>query len=246
MWVDTPFCLIGAGALSCHLEQYWRQTYDLDISVSVSLEALPAMLDGLPGLTRHPEREHEWRGAGGVKLDIIPADTAALETGEIVWPKSQARMSLIGFRLAFEHRAPFEIAPALAIDVAPVPVLGLLKIVAYQERPHDRERDLADLAHVLEEYLGDDDSRKFSDELIGAGIEYELASAYAFGADLGALVNRTERGVVEAFVARVRDERDAAGTQARMARLGPRSWSSEPEALLARIEAFERGLVVRR
>lgn len=204
------------------------------------------MLDGLAGLTRDPQREHEWHGAAGVKLDIIPADAAALQAGEIVWPKTQVRMSLVGLRLAFEQRVPHEIAPDVTIDVAPLPVLGLLKMVAYQDRPGERERDLADLAHVLEEYLGHDDARRFSDELIGSGIEYELASAYAFGTDLGALVNQTERGVVQTFVARVRDERDVAGTQARMARLGPRSWSSEPEALLARIEAFERGLVARR
>ena len=34
----------------------------------------------------------------------------------------------------------------------------------------------------------------------------------------------------------------ATGTQARMARLGPRSWHQDPDALLLRIGSFEAGL----
>ena len=40
IWSSKPFCLIGASALGCHLNHYWRKTYDLDISVSVSVDEL--------------------------------------------------------------------------------------------------------------------------------------------------------------------------------------------------------------
>jgi len=55
-------------------------------------------------------------------------------------------------------------------------------------------------------------------------------------------VNIEERAAVTSFIAKVRDERDPHGTQARMANSSPLSWRRDPEALLARVEAFERGL----
>lgn len=241
LWGSVPACLIGAGAVACHVARYWRQTNDLDISVSVSVDELPVWIAKLPGFRRHPQREHEWLGPGDVKLDILPAGQAALEAGEIVWPRSQARMSVIGFRLAFEQRQPIRIAPRLIWDVAPLSVLGLLKMVAYQDRPGERERDLEDLAHTMEHYLPAGDPRRFSEDVVAAGVDYHRTSAYVFGRELGALVNPAERAVVDAFLARVRNERDPAATQARMARLGPRVWGGEPVELLARIEAFLEG-----
>ena len=38
LWQDTPFCLVGATALGCHLDRQWRRTEDLDICVSVSVD----------------------------------------------------------------------------------------------------------------------------------------------------------------------------------------------------------------
>lgn len=61
-------------------------------------------------------------------------------------------MSVVGFCLALERRLPIAIAPDLTIDVAPLAAVALLKMVAYQDRPHDRERDLEDIGHLLEEY----------------------------------------------------------------------------------------------
>ena len=227
--------------MRCHLGLGWRETQDLDVSVSVSLDELAARLERLPGLRQRPEREHEWQAPDGVRLDVLPAGPALLAAGEIVWPRSGSRMSLLGFRLAFEQRQRQQLPGGLSVDVAPLAVVGLLKMVAYQDRPHERERDLQDLAHILDDYLAPDDDRRAAADLYDAGVGFDQASAYAFGRDLGIMVDPAERTAVKAFLARLRDERDPWRTLTRMARLAPIRWRGDEEAGLRLARAFEDG-----
>jgi predicted nucleotidyltransferase len=245
LWKDTRFCLIGATALACHIELP-RKTGDLDMSVSVSVDDLAAAMPRLEGWTRNPQKEHEWLSPARVKVDVLPAGPALLAAGEIVWPGTGARMTLAGMRLALERGVSFEVAAGFSILIAPVPVIAVLKMISYMDRPAERERDLQDLAHIVEKHVAPDDERRFAPEVLDAGIAYEHASALLLGHDVRELLNSRERDAVDAFVARLRDERHPSAAQARMARLGPPSWNQDPEELLARIDAFVLGLGARR
>jgi len=150
-------------------------------------------------------------------------------------------MNLTGMRLALERAITFEVEPELSIAVAPVAVIAVLKMISYMDRPAQRERDLHDLAHILENHVPPDEERRFAPDVLDAAVAYEHASAYLLGRDLRQMVNDTERKGVDDFVARVRDERHPSATQARMARLGPRSWNQDPDELSARVEAFVLG-----
>lgn len=240
LWNETRFCLIGASALACQIDLP-RSTDDLDISVSVSLDELAAGLLHLEGWKRNPRREHEWLSPAGIKVDVLPAGPSLLAAGEVVWPSTGERMNLTGLRLALEKAIAFEVEPGFSIPIAPVAVIAVLKMVAYLDRPAERERDLHDLAYILEDHVPPDDDRRFAPEVLGAGVEFEHASAYLLGLDLQPLVNDVERRGVDLFVARVRDERHPSATQGRMARLGPSSWNRDPDELLARVEAFVLG-----
>jgi predicted nucleotidyltransferase len=164
LWKDTRFCLIGASALACQMELP-RKTGDLDISVSVSLDELEAALPRLHAWRRNPGKEHEWLSPKGIKVDVLPAGPALIAAGEIVWPGTGARMNLTGMRLALERGVTFEVEAGLWIPVAPVPVIAVLKMVSYLDRPAERERDLHDIAHILENYVSPDDERRFAPEV---------------------------------------------------------------------------------
>jgi predicted nucleotidyltransferase len=150
-------------------------------------------------------------------------------------------MSLTGLRLALERSITFEVEAGLLIPVAPVEVIAVLKMISYLDRPEERERDLYDLAYILENHVAPDKERRFAPEVLDAGVGFEHASAYLLGHDLRRLVNDAERRGVEDFLARVRNERHPSATQGRMARLGPSSWNQNPDELLARVEAFLLG-----
>jgi predicted nucleotidyltransferase len=175
-----------------------------------------------------------------VKVDVLPAGPHPA-AGEIVWPGTGARMNLTGIRLALETGRQLEVEPGFRIPVAPVPVLALLKMISYLDRPAERERDLHDLAHILENHVPPDDERRFAPEALDAEVPFEHASAFLLGHDLAGMVNYRERRAVDEFVSRVRDERHPSAAQGRMASLGPAAWNRDPDELLARIEAFIRG-----
>jgi len=188
LWSDTKFCLIGASALACQIDLP-RRTDDLDISVAVSLDKLAAGLPRLDGWRRDPKKEHEWLSPAGIKVDVLPAGPSLLAAGEVVWPGTGARMNLTGLRLALERSITFEVEAGLLIPVAPVEVIAVLKMISYLDRPEERERDLYDLAFILEDHVAPDNERRFAPEVLDAGVAFEHASAYLLGYDLRGLVN---------------------------------------------------------
>ena len=195
----------------------------------------------LKGWKRNPKKEHEWLSPAEVKVDILPAGPTLLEAGEIVWPGTGIRMSLTGMRLALATARRLDVEVGLSIGIAPVPVIAILKMISYLDRPAERERDLHDLVHILEKHVPAEDTRRFEPEVLDAGVRYEHASAYLLGRDLRELVNDKERRAVDEFLARGLDEGHPSAMLGRMARLGPASWGEDPDEVVARIDAFKQG-----
>lgn len=239
VWQGTKFSLIGAAGLTCQMEHFYRQTADLDLAVAVSLDSLPATFEGLPGWRHRAGLEYRWESPAGVKVDIIPAGPDHVAAGHVTWRNGHT-MSLVGIDHAFSNVHALQLAPDLTVNVATVPVIALLKVVAYEEHPAQRERDLGDIAHILAYHVPDNDPRRYSDEVFEAGLRGEEVSGFLLGRDLARLVNQQERAALDAFLARVERETDGGVAQAIMARQHP--WGGEPDQLLASTRALRRGL----
>lgn len=241
LWSGERFSLVGAAGLTCQMAGFLRQTNDLDIAIALSQDALPSGLGRLPGWDRHPRRDHEWRAPGGVRIDLIPAGPELLAAGEIAWPTGH-RMNLLGFRHAFDQATRLALAPDLSVGVASIATIALLKIVAYQESPHDRIRDLGDLAFILEHYIGDDEERRYSDPVLSASVAYEQVDSFVLGRDLAAMVDDREAGSIQRFIQMARGEIDNGRTEAILRQEAPISWRREVDGLHGRIAALEQGL----
>jgi len=99
-------------------------------------------------------------------------------------------MSLIGLRLAFENNEKLRLAENLEFRIAKMPVIAILKMIAYQDKPTERNRDLSDLAYILDEFLTDDDPRRFDDEVFQLNLTYEETSAFSLGKEIGQIVKK--------------------------------------------------------
>ncbi len=237
LWPNARLVLVGASALAVHEHMRWRKTDDLDLSISIPVGDFQAGLDSRPAWRRHAVKEHEFISPSGVKVDLLPVGPEQLARRELVWP-SGFKMNLTGFRLVFSEAVPLDLAPGLQIQVAPLPVIALLKMVAWLDRPAERQRDLADLAHLLDEFVDPHDDAFFGPEVTEQQVDYEQVSAYLLGREVGKLVDDDERALVERFIERLLTDE---GLRALMARLGPRSWDGDAVALVPRVEAFRRG-----
>jgi predicted nucleotidyltransferase len=149
-------------------------------------------------------------------------------------------MKTTGFRLVFEQRRTTTVED-LEVQVAPVPVVVLLKMAAYRDDPTVRGKDLEDLAFILEDYP--EREARFAPDLLSLGLSYSQSAPFLLGRELGALVNDAERREVLAFLEKVHAEDDPHATLAKMSRGGPRSWQDDPQEVTARLDALRQGLL---
>jgi predicted nucleotidyltransferase len=108
----------------------------------------------------------------------------------------------IGFDLALEHASPVAIPGTDGhVDVASLAAIVVLKMVAWLDRPNERERDVRDLGRVFETALDDWDDRRWQAPL--ADLEHEVQAAFFVGQQVRGIVRASHRVEVETFLERV-------------------------------------------
>lgn len=234
---DVRVVLVGAAALACQMDMRWRTTKDLDLTVVAKEADLAARLRGL-GWKRHERTEQRWTSNEGIIVDALPAAVASLAEGKLVFTESGHVMSLVGFDLALAHVLVVPLDGTTNLDVATVPVIAVLKMASWLDRPAERERDLDDLAHILDDYLEPDDPRRWDDDLIESGLSHEDQSAFTLGQDVARIAAQTHHETIERFLAAVSDEASAHNAQFARCFGG----GDATEVLAGRLCAFRGGL----
>jgi len=205
-WPHATPTLIGAAALAFHLDMSWRITSDIDLIVALDFDVFPEDLLRRDGWTRHPKKSQTFFSPLGCQVDLVPVGPDALREGLLVWPGDGFEMSVIGLDLAFAHRQPRQALDGTNVFVAPAFVVSFLKMVSYLDRPHARERDLNDIAHLMEGYIGENDDRRWSSEVDGE-IDFDSVSAFLLGKDVAsALIGAAHWAKVDAFMNGACDE----------------------------------------
>ena len=239
LWPENRVIVIGAAAVACQIGLSWRGTVDLDLSIAAGLTGYARKLEGL-GWRRERGVSQRWTTRKGDLVDVVPGAPALVRRGGFSWPDDGTTMSLVGFRLAFADAVPLDIAPRTRVRVASLRSLVVLKMAAYLDRSWERESDLGDMAHMLYRFLTDDAPERWSDDVVGLGLDFEDVGPYLLGAEIGGLVDRAERRLVRRFLDALLEPGDRRATLARMTGAAPPGWR-EPERLGLRWLAFRRG-----
>ncbi|HEY6726531.1 MAG TPA: hypothetical protein VI197_20995 [Polyangiaceae bacterium] len=236
-WPNRKIVVIGATALGFYFDMRWRKTADVDLALAIELDEFPGPLLAQYGWLQHPQRAHEFESPLGAKVDLLPAGPTLITAKELRWPRGH-RMSLAGMDLAFARAELHQVAADCSVLVAPPPVIVILKMVSYCDRPAERERDLEDITHLLDSYVDENAERRWEE---AAECDFDLAPAYLLGLDLGRTTTLPEhRAVIDKFVERIGDE--GTPSHALMSRRGPKRWRSESHALSRRLQAFREGM----
>ena len=236
---EIPICLIGGMALACQGYLAYRQTQDLDLAIAVPSARIDAELGALEGWSPSAEAPHRWLAPGNTRIDVIPIPPEALQAGRTSWADGTS-MSLTDFRHLLTAAIPYEAQPDLRIMLAPPALIAFLKVVAFQERPGDRVRDLGDIAFLLDEHR--EDARIFAADVIQTQLPEDLLGAFLLGRDLAQLLDAEERTVALDFSDRILQHRDGGFAEQQLNRQGPPSWRDDPDRVRHIMRAFERGL----
>jgi predicted nucleotidyltransferase len=199
--LHADLVIIGAVAYQVHFPNESRHTADVDLAVALDLDDFAQLEKNLAAAkwARVHNHEHRWRSNHGTILDLIPAGPKLREAGQVTWPISKFTMSLVGFDHVFELAEPVDFGDDLTLRVIPPVVLMLLKIVAFQDDPNRRAKDLPDIRSLLQRYKEDSDLL-FGDEIIEADLsDFSLAPAFLMGMHLRQLCTAEETTLVLNF-----------------------------------------------
>lgn len=86
-------------------------------------------------------------------IDILPFGKIETRKREVVFKsRNLIEMSVIGFRESFQLRNRVKLKDGFSLNILSLANLCMLKLIAWNNRPHDRQRDIKDLAFILEKY----------------------------------------------------------------------------------------------
>jgi len=185
-----------------------RPTRDTDAVVAEStwsaFEALGRLLIGV-GFTQ--SLPHRFRSSEGALIDLIPFGPSVVQDGRITWPTGES-MAVLGLEEALSSAVRRTPAEGLELEIASEPAYVILKIVAYEERRHDRPHDVADLLIALEQYAEEGD-RRFELDRVAVDdrrLTWEEAGAYLLGTDVRRIARPDSLATIVRFLDTIRDQ----------------------------------------
>ena len=206
--LGIPFFLAGASARDIVLVNLWgqtpgRATVDIDFAFAVNdwaeFEQLRRELLATGRFVRvahkdqrllYMEPEYGFR----LPVDFIPFRGVASDTLTISWPpEGDFVMNVAGFEEALVSALCIELEPGLAISVASLPGLAILKVIAWAERHLQNNKDAADLYKILTGFEGAGNQNRIFDEelplLETVAFDLTLAGAHLLGRDVARIAD---------------------------------------------------------
>jgi predicted nucleotidyltransferase len=207
--------LVGAMArdlLYAHGIKAKRGTEDIDLAFSVAswsdFEKLRKSLLSSGAFRPHPSGIHKLLYRDIAVVDLIPFGGLENADGTISWPPhGDTVMSVLGFEEALEACIDALLPSGRKVAVVSLPMLAVLKILAWSERQKIAPRkDASDLMLILQNYLDAGNSERLYGEagqlLENPDFDYERAGAWLAGRDAleaiqkqGPKANRVEKAV---------------------------------------------------
>lgn len=207
---ETRYFLAGATAREVILRHVFgrppgRRTLDVDFGIAVRdwdhFNTLKSSMEQA-GFAPHPHKIHRliYNSTPAVVVDLIPFGGVESADRTISWPPEEdIVMRVTGFSDGLESAVPVRLEKNLVIPVVSLPVLLVLKLLAWVDRKHEK-RDAADIHTLLKEYgdAGNED-RLYGEELDvleEEGYDFELAGARLIGHDAARVISPDTRNRV--------------------------------------------------
>lgn len=198
--LGTPFVVAGATARDIvlwhvHGIRAERATRDVDVAVcAVSWESYEALIgelvnvEGLRRDERAPQRLSFTHAATRMTLplDLVPFGDVERPQGSIAWPpEGEFVLTVLGFREAVDTASRIEIETGLVVPVVTLAALTLLKLIAWEDRRRQENKDASDLLLILRNYLWAGNEERMWTEAVDLMEAYEFDDSTASCALLG-------------------------------------------------------------
>jgi predicted nucleotidyltransferase len=209
--LGIPSFIVGATARDIVLEYVHkarpgRATSDVDFGIAVEtwdqFETFKKALIKRENFRADNKMEQRlWRGRPPeeMKIDLIPYGKLESPPGTITFPPTGFELNTNGFREAFNAALTVEVAEDLQVKVVSLAGLAVLKFIAYDDRPQERQTDLEDVLFVARSYLDADNEEKLyaDDELLrDEDFDLRTVGARLLGRDMADLLTERSEKVI--------------------------------------------------
>lgn len=152
--LNIPYYLIGVNAIALELLKEGikpnRGTKDIDFAVMIStMNEYEKIGDELSAKGFH-KVSAPWTFYSDkfkVAIDLLPFG----EVEEHFTVEHRLDLHVLGFREVMEEAVPVQIEEKIA-NIPPLPGMVILKLIAWSDRPEERENDLSDILKIIQHY----------------------------------------------------------------------------------------------
>lgn len=156
--INIPFYLIGANAIALQFLKEeikpWRATKDIDFAVMLSsLKEYKTITSELE-LVGFRKVEAPWTFYSyefDVVIDVLPFGEIE-EKHSINFNERFVDLHVLGFREVMEDAIEVQIEEKIA-NIPPLPGMVILKLIAWSDRPEQRQNDLSDILRIIQHYF---------------------------------------------------------------------------------------------
>lgn len=243
-----PYYLIGVSAIALELLKKGvkpsRGTKDIDFAIMIaSMDQYHALSDSLVGIGFHPVKA-PWTFFSekyNVAIDLLPFGEIE-EHDTIQFNQRYSDLHVLGFKEVLENPEQVLIEEKI-VNIPPLPGMVVLKLVAWSDRPEERENDLADILRIIEYYFDhnyDEIVQYHYDTFEHGDLDKWVVSAEVLGRKASVYLNKSERladRVLTVVEINLGEERQSA-----IARHWAASKEWDIQYAMTLIKAFKKGL----
>lgn len=198
--LKIPFYLVGVNAVALELLKDGikpsRGTKDIDFAIMISslaefekvvshLETAGFNKAKAPWTLYHPKYN--------TAIDLLPFGQIE-ENDTVNFNERYTDLHVLGFKEVLEHAVPVAIEEKFA-QIPPLHGMIILKLIAWNDRPEDRDNDLYDILIIIKEYFDINSNEIFDHHYDTFPEEFDkiIVAARVLGRKIGEIIKKSEK-----------------------------------------------------
>jgi predicted nucleotidyltransferase len=247
--LSIPYYLIGASAIALELLKQGikpsRGTKDIDFAVMVSsIHEYSDIISALASKGFH-KVSAPWTFYSAqfrVAIDVLPFGEIE-ENFTANFTERLTDLHVLGFREVMEDSVQVYIEEKIA-NIPPLPGMVILKLIAWSDRPEERENDLSDILKIIQHYFElawDEIAEHHYDTFVNEPFDSKIIAAEVLGRNSRLYLKKStaiSERVMQVLAANLQDPSKSA-----IAREWARKLDTDIEYAFALLNAFQKGII---
>lgn len=244
-----PYYLIGVNAIALELLKNGikpnRGTKDIDFAIMISkMEQYEELSETLvnKGFNRAKAPWTFYSEKYDVAIDILPFGEIE-EQDTVQFNERYSDLHVLGFKEVLEESNEVQIEEKI-VNIPPLPGMIILKLLAWSDRPEERENDLSDILRIIDHYFDNnfDEIVEYHNDVFGEeGFDKTIISAEVLGRKARKILVKS--AVLENRIIRILEQNLKSEAQSKIARTWATRKNWEIEYALKVIKSFQKGIL---